>query len=250
MGQFRHEAAVTHAPTGDVYLTEDREPRGGFYRFVPKKRDELAAGGRLQMLKAEGATDLRRGLRVGQSWQVSWVDIDEPSRAHTPGHTDGSGVVNQGLAGGATAFTRLEGCHATDTAIYFTATNGGDASSGQVFAYHPRERRLSLIFESTGLDTVDYPDNLCFSPRGGLVVCEDGQRDAQMLWGLGLDGKAFPLAKNNVVLDKPVNGFTGDFRSAEWAGTCFSPDGKWLFANIYAPGITVAITGPWKKGLV
>ncbi len=250
MGQFRHEAAVTHAATGDVYLTEDREPRAGFYRFVPTRRDDLAAGGRLQMLKADGAADLRRGLRVGQSWKASWVDIDEPGRAHSPGRTDGSGVVNQGLDAGATAFTRLEGCFATDTTIYFTATNGGDAASGQVFAYHVKEQRLALLFESTGLDAIDYPDNLCFSPRGGLVVCEDGQREAQMLWGLGLDGRAFPLAKNNVVLDQPVNGFTGDFRGAEWAGCCFSPDGKWLFANIYAPGFTVAITGPWRKGLV
>jgi len=250
MGQFRHEAAVVHKASGDVYLTEDREPRAGFYRFVPKKRGELAAGGRLQMLAAEGAPDLRRGLRVGQAWKVRWIDIDEPGRAHTPGFRDGSGVVNQGLAAGASAVTRLEGCFATDNAIFFTATNGGDASRGQVFVYHPHEQRLSLLFESTGLDAIDYPDNLCFSPRGGLVVCEDGKRDAQMLWGLGLDGKAFPFAKNNVVLDKALNGFTGDFRGSEWAGCCFSPDGKWLFANIYAPGFTVAITGPWKKGLI
>ena len=45
-------------------------------------------------------------------------------------------------------------------------------------------------------------------------------------------------------------GFSGDFSEAEWAGTCFSPDGRWLFANIYAPGFTVAITGPWRDGLI
>ena len=27
-----------------------------------------------------------------------------------------------------------------------------------------------------------------------------------------------------------------------------SPDGQWLFANIYDPGMTVAITGPWQSG--
>ena len=26
---------------------------------------------------------------------------------------------------------------------------------------------------------------------------------------------------------------------------CFSPDGGTLFVNIYTPGITLAITGPW-----
>ena len=45
-------------------------------------------------------------------------------------------------------------------------------------------------------------------------------------------------------------GFSGDFREAEWAGACFSPDGRWLFANVYEPGFTVAITGPWKPGLI
>ena len=37
----------------------------------------------------------------------------------------------------------------------------------------------------------------------------------------------------------------GDYRGAEWAGACFSDDGRWLFANIYSPGFSVAITGPW-----
>jgi secreted PhoX family phosphatase len=36
-----------------------------------------------------------------------------------------------------------------------------------------------------------------------------------------------------------------DYRQNEWAGACYSPDGKWLFANIQTPGITFAITGPW-----
>jgi uncharacterized protein len=40
-------------------------------------------------------------------------------------------------------------------------------------------------------------------------------------------------------------GLKGDFRGAEWAGACFSPDGKTLFANIYRPGFTVAISGPF-----
>ena len=42
------------------------------------------------------------------------------------------------------------------------------------------------------------------------------------------------------------NGLAGDFRGFEWAGATCSPDGKWLFANIQTPGITFAITGPWR----
>ncbi len=53
---------------------------------------------------------------------------------------------------------------------------------------------------------------------------------------------------NNVVLRGERNGLSGNFTSSEWSGPCYSPDGNWLFANIYDPGITVAITGPWQTG--
>jgi uncharacterized protein len=250
MGQFRHEAAVVHEPSGIVYLTEDREPRAGFYRYVPKQRGALAAGGRLQMLRARGAADLRRGLKVGQRWRAAWVDIEEPGRGHSPGAADGSGVLMQGLEAGGTSFTRLEGCFATRDAIYFTATNGGDAAAGQVWVYHPADETLALVHETRGPDSIRYPDNIAFSPRGGLVVCEDGDRPGQMLWGIDARGAAFPFAQNHVVLENGPHGFTGDYRGSEWAGTCFSPDGTWMYANIYHPGFTVAITGPWRRGLV
>ena len=35
------------------------------------------------------------------------------------------------------------------------------------------------------------------------------------------------------------------YNEKELAGVCFSPDGTTLFVNIYDPGITLAITGPW-----
>ena len=40
----------------------------------------------------------------------------------------------------------------------------------------------------------------------------------------------------------------GNFAEQEWAGACFSADGKWMFVNIQSPGITLAITGPWEQG--
>jgi hypothetical protein len=30
-----------------------------------------------------------------------------------------------------------------------------------------------------------------------------------------------------------------------WSHACFSADGQWMFANLYSPGMTFAITGPW-----
>lgn len=250
LGQFRHEAAVVDPKSGICYLTEDRETHSGFYRFVPAVSGKLDGAGKLQMLRAKGASELVRGLRQGQTFDVEWVDIADPGQGHTPGRRDGSGVVTQGMAAGGTPFTRLEGCVVGEDTVWFVATNGGDASTGQVFAYRPRDERITLHFESTGVDSVSYPDNLCLSPRGGMLLCEDGHRLGQLLWGLSASGELFPFARNNCEIRNGPHGISGDFRGAEWAGSCYSPDGKWLFANVYHPGFTVAITGPWREGLV
>ena len=94
------------------------------------------------------------------------------------------------------------------------------------------------------------PDNLCVCPQGGLVLCEDNDYGAnefpQRAFTLSQDGRLKLLAENNVQLRGEKNGFRGDFRTKEWAGATFSPDGKWLFINLQTPGITCAITGPWK----
>ena len=250
LGLFRHEAAVVHEPSGHVFQTEDRDPRCGFYRFVPKKRGELARGGVLEMLRVKDRNDLRSGLKLGEHMKADWVRIEDPGRASSPGTTDTLGVFMQGFEAGGSVFTRGEGCFATRDAVYFTCTNGGDAACGQVFAYYPERGTLALVFESPDPAALDYPDNLCFSPRGGLVLCEDGTRERMQLQGLSADGEVFAFARNEVVLDGEPFGLEGNFRHSEWAGCCFSRDGKWLFANVYSPGFTVAITGPWKRGLI
>jgi len=248
MGQFRHEAVAVHRSSGALYLTEDLEPSAGFYRFLPKVPGKLVEGGQLQMLSAGGRTELRSGLRVGESLACSWVDIARPEEGFSASGGI-NGVHEQGLALGGSRFTRLEGCIASEQEIFFTATNGGDAACGQVFAYRPESSELRLVYESTDPDVLDYPDNVVLSPRGGLVICQDAKRSRQRLFGLTQGRELFPFAEHNVVLDG-TRGFSGDFRSAEWAGACFSPDGRWLFANIYSPGLTVAITGPWRDGLI
>ncbi|HKY06453.1 MAG TPA: alkaline phosphatase PhoX, partial [Blastocatellia bacterium] len=96
---------------------------------------------------------------------------------------------------------------------------------------------LTLIFESTSAELLDGPDNICVSPRGGLVVCEDGRTD-NYIRGLTRAGQIFDLAKNII---------PGAERN-EFAGATFSPDGETLFVNIQTPGITFAIWGPWDDG--
>jgi len=250
MGQFRHEAATVFQPTGDVYLTEDAYPAAGFYRFVPKRPGHLAQGGELYMLKVLKHNDLRGDLPVGKRFSTKWLRIEDPEQGNSPGSIDGVGVLKQGLLAGGSMFTRLEGCYATADRVYFTATNGGISKFGQVFAYFPRSQTLELVYQSPDAETIDYPDNVIASPHGGLLLCEDGKtrQDGQFLMGLSSHAELFRFAQNNVLIDKPVHGHEGDFRLTEWAGACFSADGRWLFANVYSPGFTVAITGPWARG--
>jgi secreted PhoX family phosphatase len=117
---------------------------------------------------------------------------------------------------------------------------------------------LTLVVESPGHDVFDGPDNLCSSPRGGLICCEDAGA-AQYLRGISPSGEIFDFARN---LRNTI----------EFAGACFSPDGRTLFVNLYGRSTvrttqpyrspvqipvgperferaaTVAIWGPWKSG--
>jgi secreted PhoX family phosphatase len=177
---------------------------------------------------------------------VTWVPIDRPDRAHdAPG--DGRGVSEQGRSRGGAIFARLEGAWYGAGKIFFTSTSGGEARMGQVWEFDPADRTLRLVFESPGGETLNMPDNVCVSPRGGLVLCEDGTANPSM-HGLTLDGRIFRFAQNKIVLNGERNGLVGDFRGGEFAGATFSPDGQWLFVNVQSPGLTMAITGPWRPG--
>jgi uncharacterized protein len=242
LGRFVHEAAAVDARTGIVYLTED-QVRGGFYRCIPHQAGRLSEGGRLQMLAVAG----RPGFETGRGQQpraplaTAWVEIDEPDPASAAARP--SAVFEQGAAQGGAVFTRLEGCVAAGGSIYFASTAGGEAFRGQVWQYEPAAERLTMLVESTSEAMLDGPDNLVVTPRGGLVLCEDGGGD-NYLRGLSPEGEIFDLARN---IASP----------REFAGATFSPDGRVLFVNIQgdnAPGgpgyrgMTLAIWGPWSEG--
>jgi uncharacterized protein len=249
MGCFVHEAIAVDPRTGIVYETQDRT-QAGLYRFIPKTRGHLAEGGRLQMLAVDGrrAFDTTRGQRAGATYDIHWVDIHEPDRPHvSPTAGYGLGVLRQGLDAGGAIFSRLEGATFGGGRLYVTATDGGDEKMGQVWEIDPRRDRLRLVFESPGAPVLNMPDNLTLSPRGGLVLCEDGTA-TPCVHGLTRDGRIFRFARNNVKIDTPRNGLTGDFSQREFAGATYSPDGKWLFFNAQTPGITFAVTGSWADG--
>jgi secreted PhoX family phosphatase len=249
MGRFVHEAVAVDPATGIVYETEDAG-NAGLYRFIPRERGNLAKGGRLEMLAIQGEPkyDTRPGQPPGTEFPIIWVPIDEPDRAHDkPG--DNRGVYSQGLARGAATFARLEGAWHGSGKIFVTATSGGAAKMGQVWEVDLRRSALRLVFESPGAPILAMPDNLCVSPRGALVVCEDGPGTSR-LHGLSLKGELFPLVRSNLVIEPGQKARAGDFRESEFAGVTFSPDGRWMFFNVQSPGVTFAVTGPWERGSI
>ncbi len=255
MGQFYHEAAAVDPESGVVYMTEDRAPYAGLYRYLPDVPGDLQAGGSLQMLKVDGFKELTGSIALNKAMAFGWVDIPEPGLGHTPGTHDGAGVVTQGLAAGGTGFVSLEGCSYHEGFVYFTSKSGGGAKSGQIFQLNITQNTLKLVFESSGHNGFSGPDNIIVSPRGSLMICEDRLgifKKSQMIAGLNSKDGLFAFCQVNPKLHVDYAGHDlGETAlSSEWAGVCFSADGKWMFANLYSPGMTFAITGPWQQGPV
>jgi secreted PhoX family phosphatase len=249
MGRFVHEAVAVDPATGIVYETEDQK-RSGLYRFIPRTKGVLADGGRLQMLAISGKPkfDTRTGQSAGVRYPIHWVDIDDPARPHADASLkDNAGVFSQGLERGGAIFARLEGASYSAGRVFVTATDGGNARMGQVWELSITDEEVRLVFESPGAHVLNMPDNLVVSPRGGLVLCEDGTANP-CVHVLTRDGGISRFARNTVRLKGERNGLTGDFTDREFAGATFSPDGRWLFVNLQTPGITLAITGPWERG--
>ena len=99
---------------------------------------------------------------------------------------------------GAATFGRLEGCwYGNDRKIYIVSTSGGAAGQGQIWVYIRSRETIAMLFESPSAAVLNAPDNITVSPRGGLVLCEDGGGE-EFVHGLTVDGEIFQFAKNNV----------------------------------------------------
>lgn len=251
MGRFLHEAAAVDPATGIVYLTEDApspDRAGLFYRYIPVTPGELAQGGKLQALAfkdAPGADarnwDGKITWKQGDVRQVRWVDLTDVESPNDDlrlrGHADGAVIVGRG-----------EGIFWGKGEAWFACTSSGAAKHGQILRYRPSPNEgqpgeadapgtIELFLEPTDGKVMDYPDNLTVAPNGHLMVCEDRYSDTlrNHLRGITPEGKVYTVARN-VYRD-----------NAELAGVCFSPDGGTMFINIYHPGITLAVTGPWNS---
>ncbi len=292
MGRMDHEAVAFDPIGGNLYLTEDDRNQSGFYKFEPTDRSQklgaLAQGGTLYMAKVAGEdkVDLL-DPQMGDSHIVEWVKIEDPDLAPQPyteaphdADNTASGPFVQGRNLGGLRMSRGEGCwySASDRLIYLVDTSTGsdqDPASehyqkigrgdGSVWTFDPLTDRLTCIFQAQNKVAGNNFDNVTVSPRGGVLLCEDGggvEDDfgiGERLMGLTPAGETYLFAKNNVTLtdaDIKAAGKSAEFikaddhRNNEWAGATFDPSGRWLFVNIQDPGITFAITGPWERGLL
>jgi secreted PhoX family phosphatase len=135
MGRYSHEAVAVDPATGFVYETEDAGNSSGCYRFVPNVPGNLAAGGRLFMLKAVGVhqANLTGVIPNGTTYDVEWVQIATPDNPAATG-VAGNFVWAQGRAQGAATFARLEGAwYGNDAKVYIVSTSGGGSSRGRMF---------------------------------------------------------------------------------------------------------------------
>lgn len=253
LGRFRHEAAAIDPRTGIVYLTEDDgDGYGLFYRFLPEDRSDLAKGGRLQALGLEGQReygDARNWTETtwkpGDTQKVFWIDLegtDNPDEA----------LRARGHAAGAAWFARGEGIFHGNGEIFFACTTGGPARLGQIMRYRPSRFEgqsgekdepgvLQLFVEPHDKRLMNMCDNIAVSPWGHLMVCEDKVGGVNYLKAVTPWGQTYTLGRN-------AKAGAGDVGvNSELAGVCFSPDGTTMFVNVYFPGVTLAITGPWSR---
>lgn len=275
MGRFAHEASAIDPATGYWYLTEDQGNANTLYRFRPNNvsggLNSLHAGGTLQGLKVRKVmnADLRFPT-LCQEFSCEWVDIANPDAdgitlASVVGNVSASGPYAQAYANGAAIFGANEGCWVANNTVFFTDKATGTspvARAGVIWSLDLATLTLKAIFVSRDRVVGNSPDNICISPRGGLLFNEDGGNgtpssatiESQHLKVLAPSGNSYIFAKHNynftaaqlAGVGKP-GATTGNQLNTEWAGSVFSPDGRVLFVNLYC-GVTLAITGPFENG--
>jgi secreted PhoX family phosphatase len=281
MGRFSHEAVAIDPVTGFVYLTEDDRNKSGLYRYIPHDRrprpGALERGGRLQAARVKGKANADLIVAsIGDSYALEWVDVPDPdldsivAPAGFPDISAGetlSGPFAQAWSSGALRMSRGEGIWYAHGRMFIVDTSTGvddrgrrGRGEGTVWVLDLAQMRMTALFVSGNPLAANNPDNVTVSPRGGVLLCEDGGEspdgngNGSRLVGLTRDGQCFHFAKNDVELtasqiaDAGKTVAEGDYRDSEFCGACWDPFGRTLFVNLQSPGITLAITGPWWKG--
>jgi hypothetical protein len=220
MGAFFHEAAfVDDRPDQQrVYLTEDSNFDGRFYRFTPASYPDLSAG----VLEAAVASE------PDGTGAITWIEVDPVLAAP------------DARIKGAHSYVGAEGIWIDTGLVYFT-TKGDDT----VWVYDPITSTMDIVYRAAdfpgGADAAPLTgvDNIVFNDAGELYVAEDGGNMELVL-----------ITPDRVVT--PFLRIVGQDGS-EIAGPAFDPSGTRLYfssmrgtsGQFSADGITYEISGPF-----
>jgi secreted PhoX family phosphatase len=217
MGRFWHEAVAVDEANGTLYLTEDNQKDGRFYRFTPTTYPDLSSG------VLEAASEAADG-------SVTWVPV--PLADTKP--VDAVTMV----ALGATIYPGAEGVWVDSGLVYFT-TKGDN----RVTAFDIAAQRMEVLYDEAdhGADPpLTGVDNIVVSRSGDLYVCEDG---GNMEIGLLTPERELATFLRIVGQD-----------DSEICGAAFDPSGSRLYfssmrtvtGSIGGGGTTYEITGPFR----
>ena len=210
MGRFEHEACAIDPRTGIVYMTEDNgDPADGFYRYLPhhprpaapRRHAADAGGGGALALRHLQAPDGRpeAAVRVGD------IEIPIPPTPRTTPTRCSSRASRRALRS-SWASRGPTGRRAACTSL---RVRPATQDEGQIWRYTPVGHKhgvLVLLYESKSKTVLDQPDSLAVSPRGGIVVCEDGDGEdvnggTNYLRCLTPAGNIETFARNDTPLD-------------------------------------------------
>ena len=242
LGRFAHEAAAIDPEPASSYLSEDATaPNGLLYRALPSRplggHGSLRAGASLEALVASDGgsfvVDLSEYDEIGTVLSTAWTTIPDPLG-------DGSVDTRTGHQGDAVAQARRVVVRRGAVFVVSSFARIDDGSTeehdGQVWRLDPVANTMELVVRFAVNDDPDERQHRRTGQHhglamGGLLVCCDGE-GAQHLFTVGSDGEPGVFARNAA-------------DGSELTGATFTDDGQTLFFNMYDPGATFAVTGPW-----
>lgn len=216
MGSFFHEAAyVDDRPDQQVvYLTEDSNNDGRFYRFTPTAYPDLS----------EGVLEAAVAEHPDGTGTISWIEVD-PALA-----------APQARLMGAHSYVGAEGIWIDSGLVYFT-TKGDNT----VWVFDPLTSQMEILYRAADHDdpVLTGVDNIVFNSAGELFVAEDGGNMELVL-----------ISPDRVLT--PFLRVVGQDDS-EIAGPAFDPSGSRLYfssmrgeSGLFSlDGITYEVSGPF-----
>jgi secreted PhoX family phosphatase len=247
LGRFEHEAAcVAVGKTAKVvvYMGDDKQG-GHFYKFIS------AASLTPSATRAEKSALLETGtLYVADVLAGRWLPLclersDALNKAAFTAASIAQLTRDAGRCVGGTPLNRPEGCaiDPRDGSVYLALSNG--LLSGDVFGHivrfiekDPESETFDYeIFVAGGLDSgLACPDNICFDPRGNLLVACDVATDK-------VRRGSYERFGNNGLFVVPTRGaqkgsalqIASGPRDSELTGMTFDRNGD-LFVSVQHPG--------------